>query len=356
MSENKQISFKEIINLFKQIILLGIKKWKVITAAGIMGTTIGFLIAQFSSPVYKAKLSFLLNENEPAANLNLSSLAGLAGFSGFGASTNVSEDKLIFLVTSRSLMGNTLLIEADIDHHKDLLVNHFIDKYNFTKVFKSDTALEEFTYIQNKTLKTLNYKENKALDLIIKFINDKKNLSIEVKKKGGIVAQWAGIVLLEFKSKNEEFSKVFMDNLYINLSDFYTNKTIRKQEKNYHLIKLRADSIQNLLFDKEEYGAEVYDRNLKTIRMKGQIEVQRTRRDVEMLNLMYGEVLKNLEMAKFTLDNQTPVFQIIDNPTYPLEKKKMSRLIAGIAGGFIFGLFTCLFISVSYYYKNETTN
>lgn len=339
MREQAYIGIKDLFGYISQLFLFGLSRWKVLMLAGIAGGGLGFLIATFSKPVYHAKLSFLLNENEGGGSLNISSLASLAGISGLGGNGNVSEDKLIFLTSSRSLNGTTLLVTEKIDGREDILANHFIEIYKMRSSFSSDTCLKNFDRFVHSKLSQLDYRENKALDFIINYIDKQKLFTIEVKKKTGLVAQWAGIIILTFKSLNEEFSKVYVEQLYQNLSSYYTNKTIKKQLQNYQLIRQRADSIAGLLYSKEEAGAELYDRNLKMVRMKGLVDIQRSRRETEMLSLMYGEILKNMEIAKFALDNQTPVFQIVDNPSFPLEKKKMSRLytaiIASIITGFI---------------------
>ena len=68
-------------------------------------------------------------------------------------------------------------------------------------------------------------------------------------------------------------------------------------------------------------------------------------REVEVLNTMYLEIVKNLEISKMTLLNQTPIINIIDKPILPLEEEKLSKTMAGILGGFLGGfLSVCFFI------------
>jgi uncharacterized protein involved in exopolysaccharide biosynthesis len=60
---------------------------------------------------------------------------------------------------------------------------------------------------------------------------------------------------------------------------------------------------------------------------------------------MYLEIVKNLEISKMTLLNQTPIINIIDKPILPLEEEKLSKSIAGILGGFLGGfLSVCFFV------------
>lgn len=341
MKEVQYISLKDIWVFIVQILEFALKKWRPLLVAGLAGGVLGFAYASFQKPVYYARLSFLLNENEQSQSLNLSSLAGLAGISGMSGG-NVNEEKLLFIANSRFLMGTALLQEAEIGGANNLMVNHFIDLYNMSADFKSDTALKEFSYFTHKRLEDLNYAENKIMDKILKIITEGKQFTVDSKKKSGIVSQYSGVIILEYKSFNEVFAKTFVEILYTHLSKYYTNKTIQRQLKNYALIKERADSIQEVLHSKENYGAQMFDDNIGVIKMQGIVELERNKRDIGMLSLMYGEVLKNLEVAKFTLENQTPVFQTIDLPTYPLEKKKMSRLYAAITFAAIAGF--CFFI------------
>jgi len=352
MKENEYISIVRIFSYLINICKFAISKFKILLISALVGGLLGLCLSLFLKPNYQAKLSFIINENDAVSSFNLSSISSLAGIAGIGGNTSVNEDKMIFLATSRSLLGETLLDSAVVNGKRDLIANHYLDVYKMQKGFSNDTSLIGFTYFTHNNLLNLSYKENKVLDKIIKILNETKQYIIDVKKKSGIVAQWAGIVILEFNSKNEELSKQLIDNLYINLSNYYTNKTIKKQLQNYNLIKKRADSLQVLLYDKELYGAEAFDRTFKSTKMQGKIEVQRSRRDIEMIGLMYSEVIKNLEVAKFSLDNQTPVFQLIDTPTYPLKIEKLGKLISLILGSILFSLLTLLYLLIRKNYPN----
>ncbi len=330
MKEIEYVSLKDIGFFFKQIFRYGLSKWKLILAFGLAGGLAGFFYAAVQAPVYEAKLSFLVNENEQAPTLNLSSLAGLAGISGMAGGSSVNEEKLLFIANSRLLVGTSLMEEAEVGGVKKMMVNHYIDIFQMESSFKADTALNGFSYFIHQKLENLSYAENKVLDKILREIVVGKQFSIEARKKQGIISQGSGIIILDYKSANEAFAKTFIEILYANLGKYYTNKIIQRQLKNYNLIKVRTDSIREVLFNKENYGAAILDKNIGLIKMQGRVEIERTRRDVEMLSLMYGEVLKNLEVARFTLDNQTPIFQTIDAPTLPLEKEKMSRLNTAI--------------------------
>ena len=60
---------------------------------------------------------------------------------------------------------------------------------------------------------------------------------------------------------------------------------------------------------------------------------------------MYLEIVKNLELSKLTLLNNTPIINIIDEPILPLEKKLVSLRLAGLLGGLLGGFLSlCYFV------------
>jgi uncharacterized protein involved in exopolysaccharide biosynthesis len=79
-----------------------------------------------------------------------------------------------------------------------------------------------------------------------------------------------------------------------------------------------------------------------------QIDLERT---VQINEGVYFEALRALESAKIALDNQRPIFQMVDPPLYPLNKKVSSpgkvSLFAQL-GAFAFFLFITLSL---YFYK-----
>jgi LPS O-antigen subunit length determinant protein (WzzB/FepE family) len=55
-------------------------------------------------------------------------------------------------------------------------------------------------------------------------------------------------------------------------------------------------------------------------------------RDKTMQSLIYSEIVKNLEISKTALIQETPTVQVVDSPEMPLKKNKWSKLIFTIIG------------------------
>ena len=97
----------------------------------------------------------------------------------------------------------------------------------------------------------------------------------------------------------------------------------------------RADSVFTELVRKEKEFAKVKDINQRIIKASGRLKEFQLQRSVEVLNTMYLELTKNLELSKLTLLNQTPNINILDKPILPLESNKRSLIFISILCGLL---------------------
>jgi uncharacterized protein involved in exopolysaccharide biosynthesis len=65
--------------------------------------------------------------------------------------------------------------------------------------------------------------------------------------------------------------------------------------------------------------------------------------DVQVNSALYGELVKNLELARMALRRETPLIQVIDTPLLPLDKNKLGRLKGGLMFGAVAAFLAILF-------------
>jgi len=119
--------------------------------------------------------------------------------------------------------------------------------------------------------------------------------------------------------------------LFETLSEFYVSKTNQRQRETYTMAQNYFDSLSLELRQAEFELASLKDKNVLKVKSKGVLEELRTLRKVETLNVAYTESLKNLELSKFNLINQTPILQLIDRPVYPLKENKANIILIAFA-------------------------
>jgi hypothetical protein len=329
---NDQIPVSKLKSSLKAYFAYLVSKKNVITFVSIGFAILSLTYAFIKKPVYIAKTSFIINEFDKGVGSSLLSLAGQIGIST-GSGISLNDDKITFLIGSRRVMAGALLKEQQTeDGSKVILVNRFISYYKLKDAWKNDTCMVGFEDVKNKDYDKLNYQENAAIDKVISIIEKSKLLNFEAIKKKSLVSQSSGIITIQFNCKDELACKALIENLYKELTDFYTINSTKRYKENYDLIKYRADSLIGLIQEKENSLGAVTDENFKIIKSMAKVNQYRLQKEVEMLYFIYGEVLKNKELAKFTLDQQKPAFQVVDAPTLPLEKKESSKIFYALFG------------------------
>jgi hypothetical protein len=148
---------------------------------------------------------------------------------------------------------------------------------------------------------------------------------------------------LSYTSVNDEFAKIFVEALIKQMSKMYITHQTAQASKTLGFLSSRADSVFIELEMAEEEFAKVKDINQRIVKASGRLKELQLMRNVEVLNTMYLEIVKNLEISKLTLLNQTPIIQIIDKPILPLEEEFKSKTTLGLLGAFLGGFLSLIF-------------
>jgi uncharacterized protein involved in exopolysaccharide biosynthesis len=269
----------------------------------------------FFNPIqYVASQTFTINDGGDKFN-NFMSLASKFGVdAGSTSDGEISTDIVTDLLHCNSILSKSLL---DVSNNKQYLINEVLDSLNWRKAMAKKLKITPDFKFQHFSLATMTRTEM----AVLKWLNMKLDKTIEVK-----VAK-SNLIQCNVTTTNEWFSKNFCESLVQNLSIMYISKKTEQSRAVYNLVQTRVDSIQKTLCYNEEIYALNADKTKITTKFTGTVEQRKVQRDVVLLNVLYSEAIKNLELVKFNLANETPVFQVIDRPMYPLEEKKSELII-----------------------------
>lgn len=335
--EKQKVTLRDTVKGLKMTINYLFSKWKIIVLAGLLGGALGFFYAYIQHVKYKAVLTFALEEKGGGIGnyANIASQLGLDVGASSSGGAFVGEN-LLELLKSRMLLRKTLLKDATIDGKNDLFINHYISLYEIDKVWKNNPEIDPITYSHLQ-------KEEFSIrqDSLCNWITENILIpDLSVKK----LDKKLNIVVVEFMSLNPLLSKLFVQNLVKNASEFYVETKTRKTKSNVALLELRIDSVKQEL-TRIMYGSAVnQDRNINTVKAEGRVSLSKNQLDIQLLSTMYAELTKNLELSKFTLMREEPLIQIIDNPILPLPKVKTSKLKSLVLGGMMFGLVAVIYV------------
>jgi len=151
--------------------------------------------------------------------------------------------------------------------------------------------------------------------------------------------------------ENEVLAKEYCERLVRVAVERYINVKTLRQKNTVDNLQSRVDSIANLLSRKTassaalQTSASTMDIN-PLYKSGAAIATETTVRDKTMLATIFASVTQNLEMAKFTLSQETPVIQKVDSPLFPLTVNKVSKLKNVITFSLIFSFLIVILVIV----------
>ena len=329
--KEEKISLKNLFQGFKQWLVFIMNKRKKIVYGTLITLVLLLSYNYLKSPVYYANTSFVL-ENDASASLGgLSSLASMSGIntsSLMSASNLFQIDNIQELYRSNNMLRQTLLEKVTINGKSQILIDYFAKAQNLEKKWiKEKLYLKDF-YKDNKLYSRA---QDSVLKDAIKLIE--KDFLIVAKPNRN-----TSILNVGFKHKDEVLAKIFNEVLVNKVNSFYYKTQTKKTAFNLSVLQVQTDSVKRLLDMSFLALAEIDQNtpNLNPLAKTAKVPYQKAMANLQANQTIYLEVVKQLELAKVAHRNKTPLIQIIDKPSFPLENNRWTFLdifILGIFGG-----------------------
>ena len=350
VNNSDEISLKELILKIQEWWKYLLSKWVIIVIAGIVGGAIGLTYAWLKKPIYKAELSFALQDEKSGGGL--SSALGLASqfgidLGGSGAGGEFSGDNLLELMKSRSMVEKALLTGVSVNGKSETLAELYINFNKLREGWKGKPELENIHFLPNVDRAKFTLKQDSILGVFHKNLV-KNNLTVDkVDKKLSIIS-------LSVSSTNELFSKYFTEVLANVVSAFYVQTKTEKASKNVYILQRQVDSVRRELNGAISGVASSIDAapNPNPLLQTLRVPSQRRTVDVTANTAILSELVKQSVIAKTSLLQETPLIQVIDRPILPLEKDKFGKLKGLMVGLFLFSLVSILFLIIKRFIRS----
>jgi hypothetical protein len=324
-----------------------LKKWIVICVFGFGFGGLGLLFVATRKAQYTSRLTFTVDIQSMNPLGGLSGLASSMGFGGLQNSGSVFEgDNLIELLKSKLLIEKTLLNK--VPYKNFTFVQKYINDYELNEAYAKKEHLKDITFPIGLNRSKLTYHQDSILkDIYLRIIDE----NLKVKS----ISNKISINELKIKSKSPVFSRYFPETLLNETSKYYIEIKTKKARINYNILKMQSDSVRNELnnsiFGVAESSDNTFGLNpaLATKRVQG----SKKQFDVQMNSIILGELVKNTELARFGLLNETPLIQTVDLPRYPLDQKIIRKLHGIIIGGFFGGTLIIVLLFLSFRVMNK---
>lgn len=308
----------------------------------LIGLFVGALYA-FSKPnMYTAQVTVLPEiQSRGASGLgNLGSLAGLAGINIDNISGQDAIRPDLYPTVLQSVPFALDVLKQPIYSQKfqeKMTLQTFIERLSSTSSFNklfSDGGENKNT--DNTRLHSENFSQaiqvTKEQERLIKWIQE--TVSAIYDKKTGIIIITAVEPDPFVAATIAQFS---LDYLTKYITTYRTEKSLKQVD----FLKQQVKEAENK-YQSSEYALSNYrDRNRSLFLNTAKIDEQRLQADYLLTQTVYSELSKQLEQAKIKVQEETPVFKILEPATVPLRKsgpKRTLTIIGFATAGVLFSL------------------
>ena len=312
--------------------------FKIVLMVVCVGAALGLAYSIFKPVRYNAEITFSVEDSKSIGGGLLSSLGGSIGMdigSLTGSGNGVlSGDNVLSLLKSKSMMAECLKSPYPVTNNNGVtttnnivskdsnkqaavtnytIADRYADVYGLREKWAGNEKIGRAIYFgqpdQNVRL------QDSLLKLIIKRIEEKELSVVKPDKK-------LSFFNIAINTKDELMSLLITQRIIKIATDFYVDAKVGRLKSNIDRLEKRTDSISNLL-NQQTYSATEDARlllNVNPADINAPVYSEISQRDKMVLTTIYAELMKNLEVSKAALIQETPTVQIVDQTGFPLER------------------------------------
>lgn len=325
---DEDYSFRNDLAQKGQVLRRSLKQWKVWGTAALLGMLLGAAYAYIKPITYTARTTFVVEDTKASGGM-LSAIAGQFGFDmgsmAGGGSGVLAGDNVLELLKSRSLIKKTLLTPTDSGATETLA-----DRYASSRRWQQKWAESKKVGYAVKFLpaKQKGRVEDSLLQVIIKNIVE-EDLSVAKPDRK------LGFFELNVTMRDELLAERFSKRLLKSAIDFFIDTRTRRLSTNVARLQGKADTLERVL-NRKTYSAAASGKmllDLNPVYTAPDAVAEISSRDKTVQSAIYAEVVKNLEISRTALIQETPTVQVVDEPELPLKRSKSQVLVFMLAGG-----------------------
>lgn len=229
----------------------------------------------------------------------------------------------------------------------ELFKQNFSTKDNKQVSFENfyHNVLEEGREIPGKDLKKFPVKENGFI--VINPLNEtrienlKKRIQVGIDKKSGIINISVKMPDPVVAAGVARFSMVY-------LTEYVTRYRIDKAKRDLDFLEEKVNAARGKFYSTQAKKAQYSDQfQLPTIRLQSaDIQRERIESEYRLSSTFYNELLKKYEEAKIKVQQETPVFQVLEPPVVPTKKSEPKKATILLFALFLGGILAILVILV----------
>lgn len=303
-------------------------------AAGI-GLVLGIIIALSTPKQYTVSVTLAPEMGSDSKSGGLASLAS----SFLGGSMGNSPDALNAALSSEIVASTPFLLELfdtrvqTLDEELDTTLVAYLDEQRGSWMGSVLAApgmaigfIKELFAEEPDTVATLNpFQLTKKESQKVEFL--RKNIVADIDKK-------TGITTLSVTLQDPKVTAMVADSVVTKLQQYIINYRIAKAKEDCAYLEELYRERQQEYYDAQQRYARYVDANKSLVLQSVRTEQERLQNDMNLAFQVYSQVAQQLQVARAKIQEEKPVFAVVEPATVPLQPSGTSRKV--IVLGIIF--------------------
>jgi hypothetical protein len=322
----------------------------IISIAVITGAVLGLLYAIYKPVQYKSNVTFVVESASKSGGLGaLGGLANSFGLGGVGGDGGLFENEtnLMTYLKSKDILESVLL--SELEHTGKTFAQVFFEIYDLKKGLSGSKNRLSINFKLGENREDFSLDKERILHEISSLVDEMIQVT-KPEKQGSIIE-------IDITTRNDSLSKFFPEKLLSVVAERYTEMKTRLSKQTVDVLQSQTDSVRKVLFSSMHSAASSTDEvfGLNPAMAVKRVPAAKEQVDVQASTILLGELIKNLELSKMKLKDQTPLIEVIDSSRFPLEKVKAGKLKFTILFGFLFGIIVSLSLLARKFYQRIMT-
>lgn len=334
------------IDLVELIQRMWVNRWLIVKVMAVF-MVLGVLVALFSAKVYTASCDVVPQTSKSGPSSSMSSLAALAGInlnaaqSAESLSPNVYEN-IMGSTTFRKELMQTMIDFEEVGHPVSFFDYYTSEEYNKPSVFsyiKKYTIGLPFTILNairgeqpepdysgvggdSNAIETISKDEYDAMTIL------GESIALSLDEKKGYVTITANMPEAVAAAQLAQATLTL-------LQKYITEFKIEKVQSNLDFVQERFDEAKRNFEDVQARRAKLRDANMNTSRYSARTELERLDAEYTLAQGVYTSLAQQVEQAKISVKETTPILTVIKPVTVPYKKSKPQRAMILFAFTFL---------------------
>ena len=322
---------------------------------------LGILIIIFSPKEYKSGITLVVETSTSGSGMS-SLLQQFGGLAGINLNNTSNKEALAPDLYPEVIKSTPFLLEilkqkvVESKYDSSITVEQYIERYikpSVSSLIIGNTVglpgkiitwirgnrkrdKEEFPALLNDSLNKFEYN---PLKISTKHLENSKFLASRIFTEQDF--NKSNKFLIQVEIQDPSVSAQLTSLIVKNLTKYIIEYRTKKAKSDMQFINERTLEAENKYYEAQKLIAQHKDRNKNVILSSVQVEEDRLQSEFDLAFSVYSALAKQLEQAKIKVQEETPVFNVIDPVQVPLNKSRPKTnitIIAALLLGCIVGM------------------